>query len=96
MTCGVYGELVLSLQCSACAVLAELNSINRITLIMSECFVPRMDKFLPQPVARFEADRDVTFIQEPPEHVVAFSRLLVSSSLSALNLLEVLTKVQFG
>ena len=64
-----------------CFVLAVLHNINYITLFMPECFVLRMDKFLPQ--RGFEVNQDMMFIVDPPEflrcssdEIVTFSRLL--------------------
>lgn len=72
--------------------------MNYITL--PGCFVLKMDKFPPRLVGRF----DVMFIEDPPEFlrysreignddVVHFS---VSSSLYALDVSDILTKVPFG
>ena len=62
-----------------------------------------MDKFLPHPVGSFEVNQDRMFIEYPPEFlryacemrnddVVCLS---VSSSLYALDPLDILTKVPF-
>ena len=34
---------------------------------MPECFVARMDKFLPQRVGRFKVNQEMMFIEDPPE-----------------------------
>ena len=82
-----------------CAVLAALNSINYITLLMPGCSVLRVDKFLPQCGVGFIVTRDMMSIKMsdvPATYGMTVLRFLVSSSLSALDLLAVLTKVQFG
>ena len=86
-----------------CAVLAALNSINYITLCMPGCFVLRMDQFLPHYVRGCKVNRDMMFIEVPPEFlrcscnrgiddVVMFSRLLLSVCSGSFGF----DKVQFG
>ena len=74
-----------------------LNSINYITLFMPGCIFLRMDTFLPQCAGRFEVNWDMMFTED---EFLRYCRIIrndaFSSSLSALDLLEVLTKVQFG
>lgn len=48
-----------------CAVLAALNNTNYITLLMPECSVLRMDKFLRQCVGRFKVNRELMFVKDP-------------------------------
>ena len=97
----VYGDVVSSPQCTNLCIPGCTEQCKLHYSVYAWCFVLRVDKFLPQRVGRFAVNWDMMFIGEPPEFLrcsrdiamMVLFRFLISSSLSTLDLLEVLTKV---
>lgn len=60
-------RLLCFLNVKGCAFLAALHCIHYITLLVSRCFVLRVDKLLPQGVTGHEVNRGVVLVENPSE-----------------------------